>query len=380
MATKEAVIAIAIFAFAGLLTVGAGLVPPPPTNLSGVAPSSPAVAASHPDNLTTHPTANFSMSLPEPGSEYPSGLTLPPGATIQPTLRLAIVNYTPSDFDAVVHLPPLAAIFWQPSGQLRIPENAANVTISSGSSFTVPYASRAFATSESLNATPDALLSTQLVSVTSSFPWPSVSLNLSWNFSVTLASGGHPTSSDWSQIYTVVPDEAATLVRTSSTTLSPGGQFMACLAGPIEGRTFSLHAETVTPLDDFVRVNVTIPQQTILPYCWNETIPTWVPPQGLIAHIWCYERFNTSAPSTFLLYVIPLRLVAPVTKSSLGLFGLPVPAWLYYATLGTIGVGVALLVYLVGRRWYHRRAPPQPPAPGPGVPPPGGPPPRERLT
>ncbi len=348
-----------------------------------LAPSlGPSLPTSHPANLTTHPTSNLSIPLPEPGAGNPQD-TLDPGAVFQPSLRLEPANYTSSDYGAIVHLPPMAVILTEEvSGQLRINVNSFNITLT-GAGWVEPptgaFPQYTVATLISLDDTSNALFTTQLVSVTSTLAWPSIQLAFEWSYNLTEPTGGGTIWSGWSENQTLVPDQIATLVRTSPTTLSPGGRFMACLTGPIEGRTFSLHAETVSPVDDFVRVNITVPLDALLPYCWNETIPTWVPPQGLIAHIWSYERFNTSSPQTFLLYVIPLSLVAPSTSTPLRLLGVGVPVWLYFTTIGIVTAGVVLVAYLIVTRWPKRRPPTVQPWGGPaggagGTPPapPGG--------
>jgi hypothetical protein len=309
-------------------------------------------------NLATHPTANFSLALNEPGSYLSGATTLLPGTSIQPTLRLDVAHYRSTDFGVIVHLPPLAEIFWQPSGQLRFSYGTTNVTVTSGAWVNVSFPARNLSAAEAVNSTPAALFSTQLVSVTSTLPWPTVNLTVEWAYTITLPNASKTTSTGWSPPFSLFPDEIATLVGTSSTTLTPGSPFTACLSGPIQGRTFLLNAETVNPLNAFVRVNVTIPEAASLPYCWNETIPTSILPQGLIAQIWCFERFNTSSPSTFLLYAIPLHLIAstpPASSSSLQLLGVSVPVWLYYATLVTIGIAAVLVCYLVVGWWRHRR-------------------------
>jgi hypothetical protein len=311
-----------------------------------------------PENFATHPTANFSLSLNEPGSYLSGASTLPPGTSIQPTLRLNVSHYHPTDIGVIIHLPPLAEIFWQPSGQLRFSYGTTNVTVTTGAWVNVSFPARTLPYAEAVNATPAALFSTQLVSVTSTLPWPTVNLTVEWAYNITLPNASKITSTGWSPPFSLFPDETATLVGTSSTTLTPGSVFTACLSGPIQGRTFSLNAETVNPLDAFIRVNVTIPETANLPYCWNETIPTSILPQGLIAQIWCFEKVNASAPSTFLLYAIPLHLIAatpPSSSSSPQLLGVSVPVWLYYATFATIGIAAALVCYLLVDRWRHRR-------------------------
>ncbi len=351
---------VALFALSGLSLAGQG-------SVGAGGPTARLVPATPtPENFATHPTANFSLTLNEPGSYLsgvsnllPSASTLLPGTAIQPTLRLNVSHYRSTDLGVSVHLPPLAEIFWQPSGQLRFSYGATNVTVTSGAWVNVSFPARTLTAAEAVNATPGALFSTQLVSVTSTLPWPTVNLTVEWAYNITLPNASKTISTGWSPPFSLFPDEIAILVGTSSTTLTPGSSFTACLSGPVQGRTFSLNAETVNPLNAFVRANVTIPGAAVLPYCWNETIPTSIPPQGLIAQIWCFEEFNTSSPSTFLLYAIPLHLIAATppssSSSSLQLLGLSVPEWLYYVTLVTIGIAAALVCYLAVGWWRHRR-------------------------
>jgi hypothetical protein len=354
---RASTLVLLTFAVAALLAVSGPSLAGPGSGGTGGPSARLVPAVPTPGSLTNHPTANFSLTLNEPGSYLSGATTLLPGTSIQPTLRLNISHYQPTDFGAVVHLPPLAEIFWQPSGQLRFSYGATNVTMTGRAWQNVSFPARTFSDAEAVNVTPGALFSTQLVSVTSTLPWPTVNLTVEWAYSIQLPNGSKNISTGWSPPFSLVPDEIAFLVGTSSTTLTPGSQFMACLSGPVPGRTFSLLAETVSPVNAFVRANVTIPVGTILPYCWNATIPTSILPQGLIAQIWCFEGLNTSSASTFLLYSIPLHLISttPSSSSSLQLLGIPVPVWLYYATLGTLGVGAVLVGYLGVRWWRHRR-------------------------
>ena len=55
-------------------------------------------------------------------------------------------------------------------------------------------------------------------------------------------------------------------------------------------REFSLHLETISPVDDFVQVEENISANATQPVCWSAQVASWVTPQPLVAHVWAYDQ------------------------------------------------------------------------------------------
>ena len=96
------------------------------------------------------------------------------------------------------------------------------------------------------NVAAPAILSSQLAAVMTNLPYGAVHLSVIWRWIVALPDGSTVVG-PWSTAASLVPAEYAQLVSHGPDTVTPGGWFGVCVAGPIAGRQFSLHLETRTP-------------------------------------------------------------------------------------------------------------------------------------
>ena len=143
--------------------------------------------------------------------------------------------------------------------------------------------------------------------------------------------------------------------------MSNGSPFTACVSGSVEGRTFSLHAETVkgVSVNDFVQVNATVPRVTSLPFCWSAliTLPNaTLPPETLLVHVWDYQNAYTSNVTTLLLYSLSVKIVNATSTPSNDILGYPVSTWLTFTSIGAAALAVALVVYGVLRSRRRRES------------------------
>ena len=335
------------------------------TGLASPAPRPHSLYAPSSGFFQTNASGNLSISVPPPGgvNRDPSNLSALANVTFY--YWFTVTNYDPwADQGLVVRVPQTMAMFAILSGSLELFAPAttftangtghsilSNGTGSRGSGWVVLAHPVKFNNSVSTHAT----LTSQLVAITTNLPWKAVTLQFQWNWSFTENGKTHWDLNNGSQ--SIVPDQYATLASTSATRMVSGQPFTACLSGPVEGRTFSLRAETVngTHVNDFVQVNATIPVVTSLPFCWGAEIPSSIAPQTIIVHIWDFQNAYTSNVTTLLLYAIPVKIVNATSSPSHTLLGVPVSLWLTFATVGIGLFAIALVGVAIYRSRRRRR-------------------------
>ncbi len=373
----------------GLMGSGSGALGGLSANLSATGLASTLSHPHSPDSpspgfFQTHASGNLSINVTPPGGVNGGPSNLSAFANVTFYYWFNVSNYDPSvDQGLVVRVPQTVAIFAIQSGNLEVPAPAttftvngtghsilANGTGSNGSGSVVLVHPVKFNNSASTRV----VFSSQLVAVTTDLPWKAVILQFQWNWVFKENGVSEPGQNTASQ--TVVPDQYATLASTSGTRMSSGQPFTACLSGPVEGRTFSLRAETVngTRVNDFVQVNATIPLLTTLPYCWSAMIPpSIIAPQSIIVHIWDFQNAYTSNVTTLLLFAIPVKIVNATSSPSHTFLGVPVSLWLSFATVGIVLFAAALIGVAVYRSIRRRRGASGASAPVGDVVPPAGP-------
>ena len=374
---------VVLIAGVGLVGTGSGALSGFKAEFSATGPSSPVTTAhslepTSPGFFHTNPSGNLSISVPPPGgvNDGPSNLSALANVTVR--YSFTVLDYDASvDQGLVVRVPQTVAIFAVLSGSLDVTAPAQTFALNSSGGPTPAagfgYLNLNHPVKFNSSASTHAVFSSQLVAVTTTLPWNAVTLQFYWSWSARQNGRTIPEFNNATQ--TVVPDQSATLASTSRTPMSSGQPFTACLSGPVEGRTFSLRAETVngTQVNDFVQVNATVPVLTSLPFCWGAMIPSSIlAPQTIIVHIWDFQNAYTSNVTTLLLFAIPVKIVNATTSPSHTFFGVPVSLWLTFASVGIGLFAVALIggaIYLSRRR--RRQAPVASPPTGAVVPPAG---------
>ncbi|MCI4350813.1 MAG: hypothetical protein L3K15_04800 [Thermoplasmata archaeon] len=338
MAARSGLVAIVLLcvSFGGpILTGHPPLAPPVPPLRAAVTPE-----------VTTSPHGNILIH-----SRAPQG-AITPGMVLSVEYRLAIVNDTPSIGAVPVRVPGTLASFPTQGGPLFLFQVGRNVTLS-GTGFSDPNATNspqlltnasAFQTGET------ATFDTQLAALMTPFPYGQLTLEAQWQWTLTAQDGSHLNGS-WSPTIPQVihPAQYAYLVSIGPAQVAPGGGITSCLGGSIVNRTFSLHAETVHPLNDFVQNTNTVPATQSSPFCQTIVIPSSVPPQPLIVHIWDYGSV------TLLLYIVKVGLLNASKLNGSGPAALP---WVYYVDGGALAVGGGIVLWmLAGRRPGRPTAP-----------------------
>ncbi len=366
---------VVLIAGAGLIGSGSGVLSGFSAKFWATGPSSQVVAphsleSTSPGFFHTNPSGNISISVPPPGGVNGGPLNLSAPANVTVRYNFTVLNFDASvDQGLVVRVPQTVAIFSILSGSLDVTAPVQTFTLNA-SGDPIPAAGYGYLELNhpvkfNNSASTHAVFSTQLVAVTTTLPWNAVTLQFQWNSSFK-ESGKPPIPQNNTASQTVVPDQSATLASTSRTPMSSGQLFTACLSGPVEGRTFSLRAETVngTQVNDFVQVNATVPVVTPLPFCWSAMIPSSIiAPQTIIVHIWDFQNAYTSNVTTLLLFAIPVKIVNATSSPSHSFLGVPVSLWLTFATVG-IGlfavalIGVAIFLSRKRRRQASAASPP----------------------
>ena len=302
---------------------------------------------------------NFSASGDGPGTSAPALSTL----TI--TYQFEDPSYTPDLSNLYLKVPAPAAIFNSTAGPftLYLPPrtisiNSSGWTAQSNASSTFPLANATTFTGEGGTSARGAILSTQTVSLASPLPYGALTVFLRWKWVLQPPTGPNVTlgANPWIPSGTGVgiqPDRYAALASTSGSSLLAGQTFSACVDGAIADRTFSLHAETVRPANDFVQVNATVPSNQVGPYCWSLIVPTYVAAQTIEMHLWEYLVAPTdpSNVTQFLLYSVRVNIVND-TGSTLSLFGISATQWALYGTAGILGL---IVVVVLSRRARSRK-------------------------
>ncbi|MCI4319033.1 MAG: hypothetical protein L3K23_02735 [Thermoplasmata archaeon] len=311
---------------------------------SGIAPGHPATAvtpsseASATPAVTTSPHGNILIRSAAPQGDVPPGMVL----TVQ--YRLAIVNDTTSTGVVPVRVPGTLASFQTHTGPLFVFGLGRNVSLS-GPGFSDPNltTTSTLLDNETVFQTgATASFDTQLAALMTPFPYGSIALYAQWKWTL-VAQDGSEVNSSWSPAAPELlqPAQYADLLSIVPVQLAPGGGITSCLGGSIVNRTFSLHAETVRPLNDFVQNTNTVPANETNSFCQTIVIPSNVAPQPLIVHIWDYTVV------TLLLYIVKVSLVNATKLNASAVLGLPP---VLYLDVGALVVTVAILLWVLGVR------------------------------
>ncbi len=296
------------------------------------------------------PNGNLSISAPQPIAQ------VVPGSYLVSQYRVSVVsNLTELPPILTVWVPQTIALFRLPTETLQVIGFARVVNFTQGG----PYISNAINGSvlvklaTSFNTTSDALLTSQLLSFMYSAPDGAFGLAVTWRWAIFYPDG----SSDfgpWSQSPEFPGVEYAQLVSYGPTTLPTQGWFQVCMAASGVTRQFSLHLETISPVDDFIHAEQNVSASATAPVCWSAQVAPWVTPQPLIAHVWAYDRL------TFLMYLVKVTVVNQTGGA--GPFSI-LTTWSGAVTVGALAVAGGLVVWGIRHAVVRRQAP--------GTPPPG---------
>jgi hypothetical protein len=300
-----------------------------------------------------HPAGNTSINDDLVLNGTPPAGTYAPGAVVRVEFRITVLAANSSG-PVTIYVPQLLASFPAVPAPVNVFLPLRNLTIAVGATVTAAPGTFTLRNTTTFNGTRAATLNSQLVSLMGSTPYGDTSVSAQWNWSLTTPDGAS-TFSGWgpTQSPTIQPAEIAFLQSLTPRSLVPPAPVTACLTGPVQGRTFSLHAETPKPFDDFVGNSTRDPITGPSTWCLTVTIPVNITPQTILMHIWDYEAV------TLLLYIVKVKVGNNTTAAaSLGLSG----DWSAYANwaivAGALGVGITTAVVV-------RREPIHPPNPGP---------------
>jgi hypothetical protein len=311
-------------------------------------------------NVTTavQPAGNTSINDDVSLNATPPAGTYAPGSIVHVTYRVTIVSASSGGSAVTVYFPQMLAAFPATPAPVNLFLPPRNLTAGVGATATGSPGTFTIRNATSFNGTRPATLNSQLVSLMGSEPYGDLSVTVQWNWSLTTANGA-TSSSGWgpSPSPAIEPAEIATLASLVPRQLVPPAPVTACLTGPVQGRTFSLHAETPKPFDDFVGNSTRDPVGGPSTWCLTVVIPVNITPQTILMHVWDYEAV------TLLLYIVKVKVGNNTTTP--GSYGLP-GTWSDYANgaigVGAVGVGIATVAVM-------RREPPVSTAPS--GPPPG---------
>ncbi|MFI5415624.1 MAG: hypothetical protein ACHQ16_08285, partial [Candidatus Lutacidiplasmatales archaeon] len=220
-----------------------------------------------------------------------------PGSVLLVSYRVALQTTTPTP-SATVYVPGLVASFPAVPAPIIMFLPGHNLTLASGSTAAASPTGFTLRNTTSFNGTHPSNLNSELVALMSSEPFGDASVVVEWNWTLRTANGA-VTTSGWgpSNAATIHPAQIAFLQSLSPRSVLPPAPVTACLSGPVQARTFSLHAETPKPFDDFVANTTRNPLGGPSTFCLTVVIPGTITPQTILMHIWDYESV------TLLLYV-----------------------------------------------------------------------------
>ncbi|MCI4324408.1 MAG: hypothetical protein L3K00_00750 [Thermoplasmata archaeon] len=286
----------------------------------------------------------------------PTG-TLPVGTLVRVNLRF-MASSTTSAPNATVYVPQQQAVFPAVPASVQIFPTGVNLSVPFGSEVIVNSGTFTLRNATTFNTTGKVTFTSELAALMGSEPFGDLTVDAQWGWNVTTPTGT-VTTSGWepSPGQVIQPAEVAFLQSLQPRSFTVPATITACLTGPVQGRTFSLHAETPKPVDDFVINTTRDPVGGPLVFCLSIVIGATIAPQPLLAHVWDYESV------TLLLYIVKLT----VTNLTSGGGGGGGPDWTEYVDIAAI-LGVALVA--VGVVVVLRRQPPHPPAPAQDVSPP----------
>jgi hypothetical protein len=288
----------------------------------------------------------------------PTG-TFPSGTVVRVSLRFSVNSSSSDSSQATIYVPQLQAVFPAVPASVQLFPPGVNVTVGFGSEVTADTGTFTLRNQTTFNTSGKVTFTSELAALMGSEPFGELTILDQWNWSVTTPTGV-VTSSGWGPTPSQVihPAEYANLLSLGPRSFTVPSPITACLTGPVQGRTFSLHAETPKPVDDFVANTTRDPVGGPSTFCLTIVIPTNITPQPLLVHVWDYESV------TLLLYIVKVTVVNATTNGSGSGSGID---WTEYADIGAI---VGVLAVAVGVFLLLRRTPPPPPPPPPTTAPP----------
>jgi hypothetical protein len=314
---------------------------------AAAAPTYAPAAASHSEVVSPEsiPNGNLSVSAPQPQGQ------LVPGSTLVSQYSVSVVsNLTDLPSVLTVWVPQTITVFYFPSQTLRVVGAAQTVNFSSQG----PFTSRPINGTDLVkfggpfNSSSNALLTSQLLSFMYNAPSGAFALSVSWRWAISYPDGSS-VFGPWSQSPRLLGAEYAPLLSYGPTTIAPQGWFQVCLAPSAQNREYSLHLETISPVDDFIQVERNISATGGGPVCWSAQVAPWVTPQPLLAHVWAYDE------ETFLLYLI--KITVANQTGALGVLFSTVSTWNGAVTVGALGVAGGLVVWGAVRAGSRPRRP-----------------------
>ena len=327
--------------FPGLLVVTVLLLSGLVGSAFSTAPAAPSARAS--------PLAVAATSFPTGPLSYHAALfvnatgptgSVFPGEQVSAQFRVQAPAYTSAGGAGQIRIPNSVLIFPSTTGSLHVYLSAVNFTISSnGSVQSAAGPSARWALAEAFNTSSTAVMSTQGLAVTASWPYGQFPVQFSWRWVMT-AVDGTPTSGSWSAWSQVTPPQIANLATSPSKSWNLGEPYSLCMNGPIGGRVFEVHVSIADPVEEYTGASVTVPSSFGSAYCWNNTVPANTTPQQAFIHIW---EFNSV---TFQLYDYPIQLVSSNQSNSTSLVSFLVTGWVPVLIGAAVVIGVVVAVEL----------------------------------
>jgi hypothetical protein len=298
----------------------------------------------------SQPNGNLSLSVPQPSTAVVPGMFIQ--VQLEITAQPAGGQALPADL--TIWVPQTIALFRTSNGTIQVIDPAIALNFTPGTSSdpsALVNASSVVKAPGTFNITTPALLTSQLLSFMTNAPYGSLSLSATWRWALAYPDGS-TSAGGWSPTSIVLPAEYAQLVSYGPTTIPVHGNFRVCMVVSGTSREFSLHLETISPVDDFIQVEQNVTGTSGAPTCWEAQVASWVTPQPILAHVWAYDQ------KTFLLYLIKIAVVnatQPLDVLS------PILSWSGVATVGALLIAVALVGWSVRSR---RRSGPNGGSPG----------------
>jgi hypothetical protein len=339
---RHAVLLVLVMILASSSTSGFGTPPDASERAANSIPTS-AVAPSiiHP---ASPPNGNLSLSVLQPSD------VMIPGMYIQDELSVTVQRATgvPLPSPLTVWVPQTISLYRTSNGTLQVINPALTLNFTTGQTpdpSALVNASTVVKLTGAFNSSTPALLTSQLLAFMTNAPYGSLTLAVSWKWTLAYPDGS-TSSGAWSPAAAVVPAQYAQLVSYGPTELPVHGSFHVCMEGSTVTREFSLHLETISPVDDFIQVEQNVTANSTTPTCWSAQVATWVAPQPILAHVWEYGE------KTFLLYLIKVTVVDSTTQSS---YLSPLNQWNVVATVISLGAAAGLIVWVIRK---HLEVPP----------------------
>ena len=323
-----------------LLGGASSAIPPMSTHSTFTSGSSPAELI----RPASQPNGNLSILIPQPTAQIIPGMYL----IDQFRVTLTVTNSTGLPPVLNIWVPQTIALFNISGQPLKVIGPTPTLNFSLGG----PYgpitinATALVKIAGSFNTSIPALLTSQLLSFMSNAPDGSLLVSVNWRWAIAYPDGSS-LFSPWSSTSSLEPGEYADLASYGPIMVPTDGWFQVCMDGSAVSREYSLHLETLHPVDDFVQVEQNISAGAPGSVCWSAQVASWVTPQPILAHVWAYDQ------KTFLLYLIKITVV-----NQTGPFGFLSPwiTWNAVTTIGALAVAAGLVVWGVVRFSSSRRA------------------------